>query len=105
MIDLNDENFEKHTQGVKTPVVIGFYAQWCAPCKRLKPAVERIQADVGDSVMFVRVDVDEAPNMLAKYGVRSVPTHILLVDGEEVARLSGGTEADLRKMILSALDK
>ncbi|TQR21944.1 hypothetical protein C9J85_19490 [Haloferax sp. wsp5] len=70
-------------------VLVDFYADWCGPCKQLEPAVERIAA--GTAATVAKVDIDANQQLAAKYGVRSVPTLLLFVDGEPVERLVGCT--------------
>lgn len=64
-----------------------FYADWCGPCKLMKPVVDKIAEE--HNLKLIEVNVDEQRNVAAKYGVRSIPTLVLLQDGEEIARTSG----------------
>ena len=69
-------------------VLLDFYADWCGPCKAMEPTVRAIQ-EKGYPVQ--RVNIDQNPTLAAKYGVRSVPCFVMLVDGQEVDRVMGGT--------------
>lgn len=84
---LTDENFvEKTASGV---VLVDFFATWCGPCKMLSPIIEEIGEECGGSYEVYKVDVDEAEDVAMDYGVMSVPTLIILKDGEEAERLIG----------------
>ena len=65
-----------------------FYGQWCSPCKLLAPVIEEIKKEM-PNVKFVDVDVDESADVVAKYGVRGVPTLVIEKDGVEVKRFVG----------------
>jgi len=67
--------------------LLKFHATWCNPCKQLAPVVEQVKAETGVPVQDI--DVDKEPDMADKYGVRGVPTLILLKDGEPVQRMTG----------------
>jgi len=68
-------------------VLVDFYADWCGPCKMLEPTVESIAANTGGVV--AKVDIDRNQSLAGEYGVRSVPTMLLFVDGEPAERLVG----------------
>ena len=70
-------------------VVVDFWAPWCGPCKMQAPILEKVAAAVGDKVVIAKVNVDENPELAAKYGIRSIPTIILLKDGENKQQLIG----------------
>ena len=72
-------------------VLVDFYADWCAPCRMMEPAVEEV-ADEG--VQVVKVDIDENQKAASAYGVRSVPTLVVFKDGEPVRRAVGAKSAD-----------
>lgn len=75
-------------------VVIDFFATWCGPCKKIAPAFEKL-AEVYPSIAFLKVDVDESPELVDKYEVNAMPTFIFIKDGVVVKRIEG---ADLRAM-------
>lgn len=82
------------------PVLIDFYADWCAPCKVLTPILKEVKDELGESIKIVKVDVDKNPSLAQKYQVRGVPTMILFKDGEVIWRQSGVMAKD---MILQAI--
>ena len=79
-------------------VLVDFYADWCGPCQMLEPVVETVAAETAATV--AKIDVDANQGLAAEYGVRGVPTLLLIADGEPVERLVGmQDEAQLRSVI------
>jgi thioredoxin 1 len=66
-----------------------FYADWCPPCKITTPIVEELEKEFAGKVTFKKIDVDKSPDEAAKYGVMSIPTFVLVRDGQEVSRKMG----------------
>lgn len=79
----------KALEGGDKPVFVDFWAQWCGPCLRLAPTFERLAEKYGNDVQFAKVNVDELPDLANQYGVRSIPTLVLLKSGSELERLVG----------------
>lgn len=75
-------------------VVIDFFATWCGPCKKVAPVFEKL-AEVYPSISFLKVDVDESPELAEKFEIQAMPTFLFLKDGRIVKRIEG---ADLRVM-------
>lgn len=73
----------------KTPVLVDFYADWCAPCKALAPTLKQLKEQVGDRLKIVKIDVDRNNTVAGRYQVRGVPTLILFREGQPVWRQSG----------------
>ena len=69
-------------------VLIDFFATWCGPCKMLSPVIEQVEREHQD-LKVVKVDVDEAPAIAAKYGIQAIPTLFLVKDGQVVANQMG----------------
>jgi thioredoxin 1 len=71
------------------PVLVDFWAEWCPPCRLLAPTFERLATTYGDRISFAKVNVDELPEVASQYGIRSIPTLLLLREGEVVEELIG----------------
>ncbi|RIW37745.1 thioredoxin [Bacillus salacetis] len=70
-------------------VLADFWAPWCGPCKMIAPVLEELDADMGDKVKIVKVDVDENQETAGNFGVMSIPTLVVLKDGEVVEKVIG----------------
>ena len=97
-IRVNGEDFDRTALGSKAPVLVDFYADWCAPCRYVAPLMDELAQTHEGTLLIVKVDTDEAPDVSKKFGIRSIPTVILFRDGEEVARSVGFEPKKLRAM-------
>src|SRR3569833_3215869 len=77
-----DASFDTDVLNSSEPVVVDFWAEWCGPCRMIAPALEEISGALGDKVKIVKLNVDENPNVAAKYGIMSIPTLLLFKGGE-----------------------
>jgi thioredoxin 1 len=82
------------------PVLVDFSAEWCGPCKLLKPILEQLKTTVGDSAKIIKIDVDKNRSLADKFQIRSVPTLILFKDGKSVWRQSGVIQASTLEGII-----
>jgi thioredoxin 1 len=73
----------------ETPVLIDFYADWCAPCKMLTPILKDVKEELGDRLKVLKIDVDRNSNVAGRFQVRGVPTLMLFKDGKALWRQSG----------------
>ena len=71
------------------PVLVDFWAEWCAPCRMMSPTFEKLAENYGDAISFAKVNVDELPEVASQYGIRSIPTLLLLREGQVVEELVG----------------
>lgn len=79
---LTIESFENEALNSDIPVLVDFFADWCGPCQRLAPAIERISERYAGKVKVCKVNVDEAYPVAATFGIQSIPTVIVFKDGE-----------------------
>ena len=85
---VNDETFEQEVLKSNIPVLVDFYADWCGPCKMLSPTVDEV-AQENDDIKVVKVNVDESQDTAIKYQVMSIPTLVVIRNGNEVNRSVG----------------
>lgn len=96
VIHLENENFEELIKNKK--VVVDFYATWCGPCKMFAPVFEKVSNE--SSITFIKIDVDAHEDIARKYGIMSIPTVVLLNNGEvEKKHMGFMTEEELKKFI------
>lgn len=89
LIKINTSDFQTTVLQAKEPVLVDFGATWCGPCKMLDPIVSQLAQEWTGKAKFVRVDVDECPEIAASYQVMGVPTLMMFVKGQVVERISG----------------
>ncbi|MFB6345179.1 MAG: thioredoxin [bacterium] len=101
---VTEENFAEEVEKSDRPVVVDFWAEWCAPCKQLAPRLEELDRDY-ENVKFTAVDVDENQGLAQSFGVRSIPTLIFFNDGNKVHEQTGAvTKPSLRDAISEAFE-
>lgn len=103
MIELSKDRFGTEVLQTKVPVVVDFYAPWCGPCKMLSPLLEQLATEFEGRVRFVKVNVDNSPELAGEYEVTGVPTLMLFREGQAVDALIGLLSPKaLRKWLESA---
>ncbi len=93
IIQLTDSNFEETIQG-DTPILVDFWAAWCAPCKMIAPALEALASEYAGRVRIGKLNVDESGPTAARYGIQSIPTLILFKAGQEADKMVGAAAKD-----------
>jgi thioredoxin 1 len=88
MKDVTEADFDASVLG-RGAVLVDFWAAWCGPCRALAPVLEGLQADLGDRLTVVKLNVDDNPQTALRYDVSGLPTVILFRDGEPVQRVLG----------------
>ena len=99
IIKIKEEEFEEKVLKNNKKVLVDFYADWCGPCRMLSPIIEEI-AKENDEYEFVKVNVDDCPDVSRKYGLMSIPTLIVFEKGEEKKKTLGFHSLDEVKEFL-----
>jgi thioredoxin 1 len=94
-VELTDQNFEQEALNADKPVMIDFWAEWCGPCKTIAPVVEELSSDYEGKAVIAKVDVDNNPQIAAKFGIRNIPTILFLKNGEVVDKSVGAVSKDV----------
>ena len=89
LLEVNDDTFEAEVIESAIPVMVDLWAVWCGPCKMITPHVEQLAGEYEGKVKFVKLNVDEAPNTAARYGVMSIPTLLYFKNGEVAEQTVG----------------
>jgi thioredoxin 1 len=99
IIDVTDETFEAEVLNSDKPVIIDFWAEWCAPCRQIAPIIKEIAAEYGDRVKVVKMDIETSVNTPGQYNVRAIPTVLAIKGGNVVEHLQGARpKADFEAM-------
>ncbi len=89
MNTIKNDNFDSEVIKSDKPVVVDFFATWCGPCKMLTPVFEELAGEYAGRVKFVKVDIDESPELAGNYKVRGVPTLMIVKGGEIKSTMVG----------------
>ena len=92
-VELNASKFRQQITRNDIPVLVDFWAPWCGPCRMVAPGVELATRELAGRLKAVKVNVDEAPGVSARFGVQGIPTLLVLRDGQPVARQVGALPA------------
>jgi thioredoxin 1 len=100
-IVLTDSNFDEIVNSDK-PVLVDFWAEWCGPCKMIGPVVEELAADYDGKAVVAKLNVDENPQVTARFGVRSIPTLLVFKGGQIVDKQVGAVPKSVLAQKLAA---
>jgi thioredoxin 1 len=102
-IDITDENFNQLVLTSGKVALVDFSAEWCPPCKAMKPVLEILASDLNGKAIVGKLDVDTNPEVTAKYGVRNLPTFLFFKDGNLIDRVVGAVPKSVLEQKVSAL--
>ena len=96
-IVISDDTFEEEVVKSDVPVLVDFWAGWCAPCKMIAPIVEELAEEYDGKVKFAKLDVDSNPKVATTYGIRSIPTLLIFKGGSPVDQVVGAVPKSVLK--------
>ncbi len=104
-IHVTDAAFEKTVLKAELPVIVDFWAPWCAPCRMIAPTLEKLAKELAGKVLIAKVNTDENPQWAMKYGVQGIPTMLFIYKGNVVHRQVGALpEPMLRNVVQQFLE-
>jgi thioredoxin len=102
VLHVNSSTFDRHVLQSEVPVLVDFYADWCGPCKALAPTLDQVAAE-NPQARVVKVNIDDSPDLAARYGVKSVPRLMVFKRGQVAANRTGAaSKAALNAMLASS---
>lgn len=96
-IAVTDDTFDAEVIKADTPVLVDFWADWCAPCKMIAPIVEDLAKEFDGKVKFAKLDVDSNPKTATSYGIRGIPTLLIFNGGQPVGQVVGAVPKSVLK--------
>src|SRR5579862_1752846 len=97
--DVSDGSFEQDVLKSDKPVLVDFWAPWCGPCRALAPTVDALAQKYDSQAKFVKLNIDDNPQVPLKYGIKAVPTLIMFKGGEEAERVVGPGKDTLNRLV------
>ena len=99
-VAVTDDTFQNEVLKSDMPVLVDFWAEWCAPCKAMGPALEAVSEEMNGKVKVAKVNIDDAPDTPMRYHIRNVPTMMIFKDGEVVSTKMGAmTKTKLAELL------
>jgi thioredoxin len=99
-VHLTEQNFDEALAANQGVMMVDFWAEWCGPCRAIAPVLEDLARESGGAVALAKVNVDENPSLAARYGIRSIPTILLVKQGKVADQIIGAVpKAQLQKKL------
>jgi len=99
-VNITDENFDTEVLKSNKPIVVDFWAEWCGPCKMIGPILEDLTTELDNKIKIVKVNVDENNQTAVKFSIRSIPTLIMIKDGEVQAQhIGAASKSQIKEFI------
>jgi len=102
-LNLTESSFDDEVGKHKEVLMVDFWAEWCQPCRAIAPALEELAQESNGSVSLVKVNVDDNPQLAARFGIRSIPTILFMRDSQVVDQIIGAVPKSQMKKKLDAL--
>jgi thioredoxin 1 len=103
MIEVTDSNFDKEVLQSNHPVIVDFWAEWCGPCRMVAPIVKEIGQEFEGRVVVAKLNVDNSPDVSAKFGIRNIPTILFFKNGQIVDKQVGAVPKNVLVAKLEAI--
>ncbi len=100
-VRVTDQTLEKVVKGTDVPVLVDFYADWCAPCKMMAPVLDRLARERQGELLVAKLDTDSNPTMAVRFAIRGIPTMIVFREGREWRRQTGAVQPDRLLQLLA----
>ena len=103
-IDVTDASFEAEVSQAREPVLVEFWAEWCAPCKAMAPALDELAVELSGKAKIAKLQMDDNPKVVSRIGVRSAPTLMIFKAGEPIAmRVGAASKPELARWIAALI--
>lgn len=105
-VEVTDVNFDKEVLQSNLPVLVDFWAEWCAPCRIVAPVIKEIAKCHEGKIKVCKLNIDESPDSTSRYGIRGIPTLVIFKNGELVDKIIGAfPKNELEEKIVSIFQK
>ena len=96
-VSVTDSTFRDEVLSYEQPVLVDFWAEWCAPCKMIAPLIEDLSNEYEGKIKFVKLNVDDSPDTAAQFGIRGIPTLLIFHNGQPVDQVVGAVPKNALK--------
>jgi len=102
IVYIEGDNWESEVLKSDLPVLVDFWAEWCGPCRAIAPILDELAEELAGKAKIAKVDVDKNPQLAGQFGIRSIPTLLVMKDGVVQEQMVGGQSKDVLSQKLSA---